>query len=101
VGTYSKVDLGFLQLPLFIALTGLLGFNLFRLFGAMRSVSQGLVSSFGIALFTLYLLFDFNSLAKKDAAGEYGWPEAMKLAIKIYLDAINLLLQLLSKHHHH
>jgi FtsH-binding integral membrane protein len=100
VGIYSGIDFGFLQIPLFIALTGLVGFNLFRLFGAMKSVRQGLVSAFGIAVFTLYLLFDFNSLAKQEAAGEDSWPEAMRMAIKIYLDAINLLLHLLSRHHH-
>ena len=64
VGICSKIDFGFLQIPLFIALTSLVGFNIFRLFGAMKSVRQGLVSGFGIVLFTLYLLFDFNSLEK-------------------------------------
>jgi FtsH-binding integral membrane protein len=100
VGIYSKIDFGFLQIPLFIALTSLVGFNIFRLFGAMKSVRQGLVSGFGIVLFTLYLLFDFNSLEKRQAAGDNGWPEAMSMSIKIYLDAINLLLNLLSRHHH-
>jgi len=49
------------------------------------------------------LVLDFNSLLKKENAGENTWPDAMHLAIKIYLDIINLILQLLkllSKHHH-
>jgi FtsH-binding integral membrane protein len=100
VGIYSGINFGFLQIPLLIALTGLVIFNTIRLFGAMKSVRQGLVSGFGISLFTLYLIFDFNSLAEKQAAGENGWPAAMRMAINIYLDAINLLLQLLSRHHH-
>ncbi|TAK99577.1 MAG: hypothetical protein EPO08_15960 [Rhodospirillaceae bacterium] len=100
IGIYSKIDLGFLQPFLFIALNGLVLFSILRLFGAMKSVRQGAVSSFGIGLFTLYLLFDFNSVAKRQAAGQNSWIDAMRMAIKIYLDAINLLLHLLSKHHH-
>jgi FtsH-binding integral membrane protein len=101
VGIYSGVNFGFLQIALFVALTGLVIFNTIRLFGGMKSVKQGLVSGFGICLFTLYLIYDFNSLSQRDAAGENGWPEAMRISIKIYLDAINLLLHLLSRGHHH
>jgi FtsH-binding integral membrane protein len=100
VGIYSGVNFGFLKIPLFIALSGLVLFNIVRLFGGMKSVSQGIVSAFGICLFTLYLIFDFNALSQRDAAGDNGWPEAMRLSINIYLDAINLLLHLLSRHHH-
>ena len=103
IGIYSHVDFGFLQLPLFIALLILLLFSLFNLFVSMDGVKQRVLSGFGVAIFTLYLVFDFNSLLKKENIGEDTWPDAMHLAIKIYLDIINLFLQLLkllSKHHH-
>lgn len=103
IGIYSHVDFGFLQIPLFIALLILLVFSLFNLFASMDGVKQRIMSGFGVVIFTLYLVFDFNSLLKKENAGENTWPDAMHLAIKIYLDIINLILQLLkllSRHHH-
>lgn len=103
IGIYSHVDFGFLQLPLFIALTILLLFSLFNLFASMDSMKQRILSGFGVVIFSLYLVFDFNKLLKKENAGENTWPDAMHLAIKIYLDIINLILQLLrllSKRHH-
>jgi uncharacterized protein len=102
IGIYSHVDFGFLQLPLFIALSILLLISLVGLFVSMGGVKQRILSGFGAAIFTLYLLFDFNSVLKKENAGDNTWPDAMHLAIKIYLDIINLilhLLRLLSKRH--
>lgn len=103
IGIYSHVDFGFLQLPLFIALTILLLFSLFNLFASMDGVKQRILSGFGVAIFTLYLVLDFNTLLKKENAGENTWPDAMHLAIKLYLDIINLILQLLKllgRRHH-
>jgi FtsH-binding integral membrane protein len=103
IGIYSHVDFGFLQLPLFIALSIFLLFSLFNLFASMDGIKQRILSGFGVVIFTLYLIFDFSSLLKKENAGENTWPDAMHLAIKIYLDIINLILQLLrllSKRHH-
>ncbi len=103
VGMYSRVDFGFLQWPLFIALLLLLAFSLFQVFASMDGLKQRIISAFGVAIFTLYLIFDFNLLVKKENAGDNNWPDAMHLAIKIYLDIINLILKLLSllgKHHH-
>jgi FtsH-binding integral membrane protein len=103
IGIYSRVDWGFLQLPLFIALSILLLISLFNLFVSMDGVKQRVLSGFGVVVFTLYLVFDFNSLLKKENAGENTWPDAMHLAIKIYLDIINLILQLirlLGRRHH-
>jgi FtsH-binding integral membrane protein len=103
IGIYSHADFGFLQLPLFIALSIFLLFSLFNLFASMDGAKQRIMSGFGVIIFTLYLVFDFNSLLKKENAGENSWPDAMRLAIKIYLDIINLILQLLrllGRHHH-
>lgn len=103
IGIYSHVDFGFLQLPLFIALLIFLLFSLFNLFASMDGMRQRILSGFGVAIFTLYLILDFNSLLKKENVGDNTWPDAMHLAIKMYLDIINLILQLLrllGKHHH-
>lgn len=103
IGIYSRVDWGFLQLPLFIALSVLLLISLFNLFVSMDGVKQRVLSGFGVVIFTLYLVFDFNSLLKQENAGANSWPDALHLAIKIYLDIINLMLQLirlLGRRHH-
>ena len=51
---------------------------------------------FGVVIFTGYLLFDFNRLAQLKAQETSNtWPVAMNLAISIYLDIINLFLDLL------
>jgi FtsH-binding integral membrane protein len=103
IGIYSHIDFGFLQLPLFIALSILLLFSFFNLFVSMDGVRQRLLSGFGVVIFTIYLVFDFNSVLKRENAGDNTWPDAMHLAIKIYLDIINLILRLLSllgRRHH-
>ncbi len=103
IGIYSKINFSFLSIPLFIGLIGLLIFNTFSLFTAMKNTAQRLAAGFGVALFTLYLVFDFNGLSEKESSGENSWPMAMHIAIKIYLDIINLFLQLLIAlgHGHH
>ena len=103
IGLYSHVDFGFLQLSLFIALSIIVLVSLFQLFVSMSEVAQRLWSGFGVVIFTLYLVFDFNRLLKMEKAGDNTWPDATRLAIKLYLDIINLILKLLSllgKHHH-
>jgi len=106
IGIYSHVNFGYLQIPLFIALCLLLLGNVIRIVWGMDSTKQRLMSICGVIIFTLYLVFDFNALAQKNASESSGWSdgwsEAMQISIKIYLDIINLFLQLLqamSKHH--
>lgn len=103
IGIYSHIDFNFLQIPLFIGLIGLLIFNTVSLFRSMTSTAQRLAAVFGVALFTLYLIFDFDALSQKDASGTNTWTAAMQMAIKIYLDIINLILQLITLlgHSHH
>ena len=51
---------------------------------------------FGVVVFTGYLLYDFNRLEKlNENVGANTWPVAMDLSINIYLDIINLFLDLL------
>jgi FtsH-binding integral membrane protein len=104
IGIYSHVDFGFLQLPLFIALNVLLLFSVYQMFRSMSEVKQRILAGFGVGVFTLYLVVDFGLLKQKqNIENSNTWPDAMNLAMKIYLDIINLFLQLLkllSKSHH-
>jgi len=51
---------------------------------------------FGVIIFTGYLLYDFNRLAKlEEQVGANTWTVAMEMSINIYLDIINLFLYLL------
>ncbi|GAB1370441.1 hypothetical protein MASR1M45_05020 [Candidatus Kapaibacterium sp.] len=47
----------------------------------------------GAVIFTLYLIYDFDRLEK--FAGDDSWNTAINIAVKIYLDVINLFLKLL------
>ena len=44
---------------------------------------------------SLYLVYDFNRLEKLAAKGDESWSAAVRLAINIYLDIINLFMDLL------
>ncbi|MDG1219513.1 MAG: Bax inhibitor-1 family protein [Flavobacteriaceae bacterium] len=46
-------------------------------------------------IFSLYLIFDFNRLEKAYIAGDNTWNTAIDLSVSIYLDLINLFLDLL------
>jgi FtsH-binding integral membrane protein len=50
---------------------------------------------FGVLLFTLYLLYDFDRLESLEAQGETSWSAAIDIAVNLYLDIINLFLDLL------
>jgi len=110
IGMYSHVDFGVLQLPLFIALILLLLANIVQILWGLDNAMQRIMALFGVALFTLYLVLDFSTLAEKSKQTTHGWgdssvdgwSDAMRISIKIYLDIINLFVQLLqamSKHH--
>ncbi len=95
VGIYSGIDFSFLGGFLFIALLLLVVANIIRLFIKMCRWKERIIAFFGVIIFTGYLLFDFNRLEKLQEAGMNTWPAAMHLSIDIYLDIINLFLQLL------
>jgi len=51
---------------------------------------------FGAFIFSVFILFDFNLLKKKGDIAEYNnWETAYEIAFTIYLDIINLLLEIL------
>ena len=49
----------------------------------------------GIVIFTLYLIFDFNRLEQANANGDSSWGTAVDIAVALYLDIINLFLDIL------
>ncbi|MBV2133912.1 Bax inhibitor-1 family protein [Pseudomonas sp. MAP12] len=96
VGSRSGIDFSPLREPLFNALLLLIAIGIFRLFVAIGGWLRRLVALMGIAVFTGYLLHDFHKLSRlnrEEAANS--WETAMSLAISIYLDVINLFLDLL------
>jgi uncharacterized protein len=96
IGLYSEIRFGFLGPILFGSLTLLIIANIVRLFITIPRASQRVMAFFGVFVFIGYLLFDFNQLADagKDELTNT-WSTAMWFAIDIYLDIVNLFLQLL------
>ena len=50
---------------------------------------------FGAVLFSLFLLYDFDYLEKQSQLGNNTWSNAVDIAFILYLDIINLLLEIL------
>jgi len=90
---FTDTDFSFLELGLLISLTGLIIVTLLNLF-FFKSPLMRLISAYvGAVIFSLYLLYDFNRL--QEAAGDVSWSTAVDISISIYLDIINLFLDLL------
>jgi FtsH-binding integral membrane protein len=49
----------------------------------------------GAMLFSLLLVYDFNRLKQLNDIGVNEWPAALDIAISLYLDIMNLLLDIL------
>ena len=91
----SPYNFNFLGLILFISLIALI---IMRVLNALifKSAKQMLYQSyFGIVIFTLYLVYDFDRLKQANAAGDNSWGTAVDIAVNIYLDIINLFIELL------
>lgn len=94
IAMYSGLDFAWLGTFLFWALIILIIISIIRLF--VRIKGQRFFAAFGVLIFTGYLLFDFNNLAKlKQIASANNWETALDFAISIYLDIVNLFLQLI------
>ncbi len=96
IGLYSKIDFSFLGGLLFWALIGLIIVTFSRIFVTIRGTSRKVIAFIGILIFVGYLLYDFNKIKKlKNLAAFNNWNTALDSSIDIYLDIINLFLQLL------
>jgi FtsH-binding integral membrane protein len=91
----SDIDFSFLGMFLFIALLLLIAVSLLNTFFFKSSKISLLKAYFGVLIFTLYLIFDFQRLESLMAKGETSWSAAIDIAVNLYLDIINLFLDLL------
>ena len=96
IGIYSGIDFSFLGEWLLIALILLIIGNIVRIFFNITRWKQRVMAFIGVVIFIGYLLFDFNRLSMAAKSENLNtWPQAMDFSIEIYLDIINLFLELL------
>ena len=91
----SSFDFSVLGGFLFIALIVLIIMGVLNVF-IFKSRKYSLIRAYlGVLIFTGYLLYDFDMLEKQMSAGDESWSTAIKIAVNLYLDIINLFLDLL------
>ena len=95
VGMYSGIDFSALGYILIIPLGILVTWNFLSIFYNFSSWKKRAMGFFGAITFIFYLLFDFNRLQQQSDAGVNNWNTAFEIGFSIYLDVINLLLELL------
>ena len=92
---FIPTDFSFLGIFLWIALLALIVVEILNAFVFKSERRRVLYSYCGVVIFSLYLIYDFNYLEKAIAAGDNSWGTAVKIAVNLYLDIINLFLDLL------
>ena len=95
IGIYSGIDFSSLGYILIIPLLILIIWNLLNVFINFTSASKRIMGFFGSFIFILFLLFDFHRLEQASANGTNDWNTAFHIGFSIYLDVLNLLLELL------
>jgi len=91
VGLFSGIDFSGLQVVMFGGLFLLIGIGVVALFVRFNKVTELIISFVSAAFWCLYLVVDFNRIVGQEST----WSEAMNIAMKIYLDIVNLLLQVI------
>ena len=92
---FIPTDFSFLGIFLFISLLALIVLEVLNAAVFKSKRRRIMYSYFGVVIFSLYLIYDFNSLEKAIAAGDNSWGTAVNIAVNLYLDIINLFLDLL------
>lgn len=93
---YSFSENTLFGIVLFLSLLGLIIFNLARFFFEISRSVVRVSAICGSALFSMFLLYDFNYIRKQEGAfGSNDWGTAIEMAFILYLDIINLLLEIL------
>ena len=82
-------------LIMFLLLCGLVGFNLINLFRSFSRVTTRYVAISGAVLFSFFIILDFNRLVYLQDLNVNDWNTAFYMSYSIYLDIINLLLEIL------
>ncbi|PKR84263.1 Bax inhibitor-1/YccA family protein [Heyndrickxia camelliae] len=91
VGTKTKKDLSFLSGFLLTALLALVVIGLINIFSPFSSTALFVASIIGTVVFSLYIMFDFNRMKRMEFTEE----AVPLLALNLFLDFINLFLELL------
>ena len=92
---YSFAQNGYLTTIMGILLFGLVIFSCFNLFRGFSRATTRYVAIGGAILFTLYIIVDFNRLIYLENLNVNDWNTAFYMSYTIYLDIINLLLDIL------
>ena len=82
-------------LIMFLLLCGLVGFNLINLFRSFSRDTTRYVAISGAVLFSFFIILDFNRLVYLQDLNVNDWNTAFYMSYSIYLDIINLLLEIL------
>ena len=88
-------DFSFLGTFLWIALLALVVMQFLNSFIFKSKRRRLLYAYAGVVIFSLYLIYDFNALEKAIARGDNSWGTAIEIAVNLYLDIINLFIDLL------
>jgi hypothetical protein len=91
----SGIDFSFLGTGLFVALIGLIVMGLMNYFIFKSPLIRLIGSYVGALIFSLFLLYDFNQLEKVVALGDTSWTTAINIGTSIYIDIVNLFMDLL------
>ncbi|KAI3449679.1 hypothetical protein Pfo_006344 [Paulownia fortunei] len=83
-------DFGFLAPFLLSILVIVLIFTIFQIFFPMGKVSEIIYSGLCAIIFCAYIIFDTDTLIKRNSYDEYIWA-----SVSLYLDVLNLFLRLL------
>ena len=92
---FSSIDFGFLGSILFLSLIIFIAVYTLNHFIFKSSTRRTMLSYVGAVIFCFYLVYDFSVLEKAMASGDNSWGKAVVIAVNIYLDIINLMLDLL------
>lgn len=96
IGYLSDFNFSWLGTYLFFALLVLFVIILVRFSVKISGWKRQIIASFGILVFIGYLLYDFSALkAARGARAINNWATAIDFSANIYLDVINLFLQIL------
>ncbi|MBF2639410.1 Bax inhibitor-1/YccA family protein [Listeria welshimeri] len=91
VGAKMKKDLSFMSSALFAAIIILVIFSFLGVFLPLGSMLTTIISAGGTIIFSLYILYDFNQIMKRDVE----LSDVPMLALTLYLDFLNLFMFLL------
>lgn len=96
IGYFGNLNIAWLGTYLFFALLVLIIITFVRVFIKITGWKRRLIALFGILIFIGYLLYDFSALkAARGMQALNNWATAIDFSVNIYLDIINLFLQIL------